>query len=78
MSPSHAVQLMKGYTSRMLFRVEEDKLKAFTGVILEYEVSGAMESSSLQLVTSRWRKRKSMCKIMRLMAPKPVSGIPAL
>ena len=29
MSPSHAVQLMKGYTSRMLFRVEEDKLKAF-------------------------------------------------
>ena len=29
MSPSHAVQLMKGYTSRMLFKVEEDKLKAF-------------------------------------------------
>ena len=29
MSPSHAVQLMKGYTSRMLFRAEEERLKAF-------------------------------------------------
>ena len=29
MSPARAVQLMKGYTARMLFKAEETRLKAF-------------------------------------------------
>jgi len=29
MSPAYAVQLMKGYTARMLFRTEEQRLKSF-------------------------------------------------
>src|SRR3989344_4354987 len=68
MSPSHAVQLMKGYTARMLFMAEEQRLHKFYWGTKNRSLWGDGKFIA-SWVTSLWKKQKNTLQITRLITP---------
>ncbi len=69
MSPAEAVRLIKGYSSRLLFLAEAERLGRYYWKPKGKRSLWVLESILPLLGTSRWRKRRSMSRSRRLTMP---------